>query len=122
MNGQPPSSLNDELNALGRNLSNLFKAAWESPERQSLQRELENGLNEASNAINHAANNFSASETGQRLQADVADIRRRVENGELQSQARGDLLNALQKLNTEIQKATGSWSSRNTPPTPGGES
>ncbi|HPH97044.1 MAG TPA: hypothetical protein PKW33_14330 [Anaerolineaceae bacterium] len=122
MSNQPPSSLNDELNALGRNLSSLFKSAWESPERQSLQGDLENGLKQASEAINRAANEFSASEAGQRLQAEVADIRRRVESGELQSQARGDLLNALQKLNNEIQKAASAWSSRNTPPTPGGES
>jgi len=138
----PPNEpdLGDELRSLGKNLSDFLRAAWASEERKRVQQDIESSLNELGKTIDKAANDFSASETGQRiktdihkaatdfstsetgqrLKSDVQDLHKRVQTGEMQQKARSELLDALKKVNAELTKAANKWG--DTPPPPDADS
>ena len=126
----PEQKLSDEFRNLGKNLVEALRAAWETPERKRIQQELENGLDELSSTLKREADNFSESQTGQQLKADIHDLGERFRTGEAQSQVHRELLSALQTVNTELQKVIDRWSAGQgassgtgeTPPTePGSE-
>lgn len=101
--------LSDEIRNLGKNLSSFFQAAWASPERQRVQKEIELSLTEVGDTLNKAANEFAQSETGKQLKSDLNDLNRRFENGDLQRKAQNELLGALRKVNEELEKASSRW-------------
>jgi chromosome condensin MukBEF ATPase and DNA-binding subunit MukB len=111
MSENPPNEpdLGDELHNLGKNLSDFLRAAWASEERKRVQQDIESSLTELGKTIDKAANDFSASETGQRLKSDIHDFQKRVETGEVQQKARRELLEALKKVNQELTKAANKW-------------
>lgn len=109
---QPESDLVAEIRQLGQSLSNLLRAAWASPERQKLKQEIESGLAEVSASLKQAAADLQQSETGQRVRADLEDLRTRMERGEVEARLRVDLLQALRTINAELERATGQWASR----------
>jgi hypothetical protein len=101
--------LGDELRNLGKNLSDFLRAAWASEERRQVQKDVESSLNDLGATINKAANEFSSSDTGQRLKASFEDIRQRVETSEVQTRARKEFVEALKKANAELTKAANKW-------------
>ena len=108
-NQQKEPDLGDELRNLGKNLSDFLRVAWASEERKHFQKDVESSLSELGATINKAANDFSTSDTGQRLKSDFHDIRHQVETGEMQSKARKELLEALKRANAELTKAANKW-------------
>ena len=107
MTEQHPSQEEDlsaAFRALGDHLKEVLRAAWESPERQQLQTEIEQGLKELGASLRQASDEVSQSGVGQRVKAEVEDIRARVETGEVESIIRKDLGKALQTVNAELQK------------------
>ena len=128
-NPQNEPDLGDELRSLGKNLSDFLRAAWASEERKRVQQDIESSLADLGKTIDKAANEFSASETGQhlksdihkavndfstsetgqRLKSDVQDFHKRVQTGEVQQKARSELLDALKKVNQELTKAANKW-------------
>ncbi len=103
------NDLADELRSLGKNLSDFLRAAWASEERKRVTQDIDSSLTELGKTIEKAANDFSATETGQRLKADVQDFSKRVQTGEVQDKARRELLEALKKVNQELNKAANNW-------------
>ncbi len=99
-------SISDQLNELGKNLRDMLQTAWESEERRKLQKEIEDGLANLSASLSQAAKDFSSSQTGQNLKDDVKDIQERWRTGEIRSKARTEILDALHKVNEELQKTT----------------
>lgn len=92
MRTEPPAGdLSAELLELGRNLKLAAKTAWESEESRRLQEELKQGL--------------AALETGLR-EASRDETRQRVRSGQIETQLRSDLLQALRTVNAELKKAT----------------
>ena len=120
MNETPPKedSLREELHNLGKNISALFRAAWESQERQVVQKEIEEGLTEMVAALNKAAVEFRQSKTGQQFEQDIADLSRRIHSGEIESKIRSDIREVLAKINTELENGTARWGSESTPNNP----
>jgi len=102
--------LGEEFRNLGKNLVDAFRTAWEAPERKKLQQDIESGLNELGNTLKEEYDTFSESPTGQRLKADVVDMRERVRTGEAEAKVRSDLLVALRTVNEELQKVINRWS------------
>lgn len=94
--------ISDDFKQLGDNLVEVLRAAWERPERKAIQEELETGLNELGAALNRAAGEFTESETGQKLKADVVDLKNRVESGEVEGAIREDVRAALSAVNKEL--------------------
>jgi hypothetical protein len=93
-----------EFKDLGENLKSILQNAWESEERKNLQREIESGLANLGKTLEQAAKEFKESEAGQRLKADAEDLHQRIRSGEVETRVRDDLLAALRKVNSELEK------------------
>ena len=102
-------SLPDEFQALGKNLVEAMRAAWESPERKRLQQEIESGLVELESAIKREAENFSNSPTGQQVKNDVNKIGEKINTSETPELIRQELIKALQAANFELQNIINRW-------------
>jgi len=101
--------LADEFRNLGKNLAEVLRAAWESPERKNMQAEIEAGLDDLGKSVNHEVNSFRQSPSGQRLKADMEELNQRIRSGEVTTRARDELLTALQRANEELQKVISRW-------------
>lgn len=108
MTETPPSEENlaEEFRNLGKNLTEVLRGAWESPERKKLQQEIAEGLSDLSNMMRTEAEHIRESPTGQRMKADAEEMRERIRTGEVESRVRQDLLSALQFINEQLRKAT----------------
>lgn len=100
----PESDLSAEFSKLGHNLKSVLKTAWESDERQRLQRELETGLTAVGAALREVTTEFTEGEAGQKIKAEAKDFSERIHTGQVENQLRQDLFNALRTLNAEIEK------------------
>ncbi len=107
----PEEDLANEFRILGQTLVEAMRTAWESPERKRLQEELETGLNELGTTLRQESQTFRESPTGQKIKSEFEDLQERVRTGEAEQRLRQDLLTALQRINTELKKATERWSS-----------
>jgi hypothetical protein len=105
------SEVENEIRNLGKNLETFFKALWESEERQRVQKDIKEGLSQVGESLNRTADDISESDTGKRLRADVEDIHRRYESGELREKAYSELMNVLRRVNSELEGASKHWKS-----------
>ncbi len=114
MSDQQPKdeNLSDAFHTLGKNIVDIFRTAWESPERKNLQQELENGLNELGNTIKKEIDDFSTSPTGQQIKNDVESLKERVRSGETEDKVRSEVLNALRFVNNELERVSQEFSGR----------
>jgi hypothetical protein len=112
-NKSPNDNIGEQLNELGKNLRDALQTAWESEERRKLQQEIEEGLANLGASLSQAAKEFSNSPAGKTIKEDVKDLHDRWRTGEAGSKARSEIVDALRKVNDELQKAT-----RKTPPPP----
>ncbi len=108
---KPEDSLINEFHTLGENLVNTFRAAWDNPERKSLQQEIEDGLIEMRTTIKQEAESFHESPTGQRLKSDIDGFQEWVKSSNTEDQIREELIKALKIANTELKKVTDKLSS-----------
>jgi signal recognition particle GTPase len=112
-NKSPNDNISDQLNELGKNLRDALQTAWESEERRKLQKEIEDGLANLGASLSQASKDFSNSPTGKTIKEDVEDLQERWRTGDVGSKARSEIVEALRKVNDELQKAT-----RKNPPPP----
>ena len=102
----PEDNLAEEFRQLGKNLTEVLRGAWESPERKKLQQEVASGLSELSNMMRTEAEHIQESPTGQRMKSDAEELRERIRSGEVESRVRQDLLAALSFINEQLRKAS----------------
>jgi signal recognition particle GTPase len=112
-NMSPNDNIGEQLNELGKNLRDALQTAWESEERRKLQKEIEDGLANLGSSLSQASKDFSNSPTGKTIKEDVEDLHERWRTGEVGSKVRSEIVDALRKVNEELQKAT-----RKNPPPP----
>ncbi|HNB51867.1 MAG TPA: hypothetical protein PK530_07985 [Anaerolineales bacterium] len=103
---QQEENLGAEFRAFGETLKEMLRAAWERPERQQFQTEIESALHELGTTLRQTAGEFSQSEVGQRMKTEAENLRSRVERGEVEKTVREDLGKALRTVNAELQKVT----------------
>jgi signal recognition particle GTPase len=113
-NKSTSDSISDQLNELGKNLRDALQTAWSSEERRKLQQDIEDGLSSLGSSLSQAAKDFSSSATGQTIKEDVKDLQERWRSGEVGSKVHSEVVDALRKVNEELQKTT----RKNTPPPP----
>lgn len=106
---QPQDSISEEFRRLGENLIDTLRAAWDSPERKRLHQEVSDGLDELAKTIRMEVDTFEESPTGQRLRADVEDLRQSIRTGEIETKLRQEMLSALRLVNDELHKASEKW-------------
>src|SRR3989304_1339626 len=97
--------ISEEFRKLGSNLKDALDAAWNSPDRQRLEQEIKTGLRQAAEALADLAEGAGERETGKKLRTEVEALGDRVKSGELETKIRKDLLDGLQKLNAELERA-----------------
>ena len=112
----PEENLGEEFRQLGKNLAEVLRGAWESPERKKLQQEIADSLSDLSNMMRTEAEHIRESPTGQRVKADAEDLRERIRTGEVESKVRQDLLAALRLINDQLRKASEHWSKKESDP------
>lgn len=101
-NSQSP--LIDEFTRLGKSLKAFFNAAWESEERKRTTTEIERGINDLASALNNLASELSESGTGKKIHSEFQDLRDRIHQGDLDKKIQEDMLSALQKINSELER------------------
>lgn len=94
-----------ELRSLGDNLKDLLRSVWESEERRRMQQEVEAGLKDLGTKLDQAMTEFRESPSGKQFQADVEELRARVNSGEVAAEIRAGVIEALRSVNAELSKA-----------------
>jgi gas vesicle protein len=102
-------SLAEEFRQLGKNLTEVLRGAWDSPERKKLRQEISNGLSDISNMMRREVEYFRESPTKQRLQAEAEELRERIRTRDLENKARQELLSALHSINEQLRNVTQRW-------------
>lgn len=96
--------LTDEFSTMGKNLIGILRAAWEHPERQRLQQEIEDGLVGLGVTLRKEAQTVAEHPASQRIKDEVNDLGNRVRSGEVEAKVRTELTGALRIMNTELEK------------------
>ena len=100
----------EEFNKFGENLKSAFNDAWASEDRQKFQGDITEGINQLGTALGDFVTSFSASETGQKIITEVDEFGERLRSGEVEEKAREGLMTVLQKVNSELKKASDHFS------------
>lgn len=104
--GEP---LGEAFRQLGENLQSLVQHAWASDTRRQLQTELESGLGQLERSVRDLAAEVAESEPGRRVLREVDAIQDKVESGELEDQARQQLVQTLARINSELESTLERW-------------
>ncbi len=118
MNEHPSNNeenLRQEFETLGRNLVGAMRAAWDSPESRRLREEMVNGLTELGVTLRREADNLSTSQAAQQVKNGVEQVGERLRTTDVPTKVRGELVNALQMVNGELQKIIDRWAEQPTP-------
>ncbi|BCX02614.1 MAG: hypothetical protein KatS3mg053_0552 [Candidatus Roseilinea sp.] len=100
------SSVERELNKLGENLSNLFRAMWESEERKSIERELTANLERLNARVNDAVEKVRADQVATNLKQSVKEAWETAHGPQILNELQAGLTETLRRLNEEIAKRT----------------
>jgi hypothetical protein len=114
MSEQPPheDNISDEFRNLGKSLLSALQAVWDSPERQRIQNEIVEGLNEAGATLKKEAEEFSISQTGQQIKRNIEQLGNEFRSSEMKENLRKDLVNVLKTTNTELEKVINRFSEK----------
>lgn len=95
--------LTDEFRILGKNLADAARAAWDNPERQRLQSEIERGLSEMRESLVDEYEHFRASPTARKVKEDVENLGNHILDSETETKIRSELISALRQMNQELE-------------------
>ncbi|MGH2535783.1 MAG: hypothetical protein ACRDHL_00115 [Candidatus Promineifilaceae bacterium] len=93
-----------DLGRFGRQLGQSIKAAFNSPEWERLEHDFKAGAKAFASEVEQAVQELRASPSTQRAQAEAAEIRGRVESGELADKTRAGIIEGLRRLSQEIDR------------------
>lgn len=106
---QKENSLRAEFESLGRTLTDALRAAWETPESKRLREEVVDGLSGLGGTLQREVDNLANSEAAQQFRTGVGQAAEKLGSAEVQNKVRGELIGALQSLNSELQKLIDNW-------------
>lgn len=102
-------NLTEEFRRLGKNLVDAARAAWDNPERQRMQGEIERGLSEMRDSMRKEYEYWRESPTGQKVRQDVASLGDKIRESDIENKVRGEMISTLHQLNEELQNLTSRW-------------
>jgi hypothetical protein len=108
-NPQAESDLAEEFRRLGNSLQEALKTAWESEERKSLTKEIQDGLEALGDSVRQATSEFAEGPAGQRMKTEIDEFTDRVRSGHVTAELRQDLIAALRKVNAELEALSNKW-------------
>ncbi|MCS6849019.1 MAG: hypothetical protein RMN52_15040 [Anaerolineae bacterium] len=100
------SSIERELNRLGENLSNLFRAIWESEERKSIEREVTVNLERLNARMSEVVEKVRADKVATNLKQSVKEAWETAHGPQILNELQAGLADTLRRLNEEIAKRT----------------
>jgi len=111
-NEEKSNTIRQEFKELGQNIRDVFGNAWESKEKQKLQDDLKNGLNDLGDALGKLTSDLRVKDFTQKMVDGVEGLGERVRNGEIENKTKGDILNALEKINQSLTKASSKFTTQ----------
>jgi hypothetical protein len=111
-NNEPEASLADEIQALGKNLSQAFRTAWDNPERKRVQEQVTISLTDLGSTLKREADNLSTSPASQQIKTEFEKLGDKVRSSDAQDKIRRELLGALHVANSELQKVIDRWATQ----------
>jgi hypothetical protein len=118
-NGEPRpsgSTIADELNRLGRQLSEAARLAWESEDRKRLQSEITEGLRRFSDQVEGAMEQAQKSDTTRQFTEQAQKVMNNVRDTRIVDEVRDGLLAGLVSLNRELSRLNDRLGERTVPP------
>lgn len=94
----------DELNKLGRQLSEVIRSTWESEDRKRIQGEIIEGLRRFGDEVTDALTKVAESDTGKQVTAQTEKVVADVKESGVAEDIRKGLLQGLDALNRELTK------------------
>ena len=115
---QPEDNIKDEFRNLGKSLLSALQAVWDSPERQRIQNEIVEGLNEAGAALKKESEEFSLSQTGEQIKKNIEQLGEEFRTSEFKESLRNDLVKVLKSTNSELERVIDRFSQKTSTETP----
>ena len=94
----------DELKNLGRQFAETIQSAWRSEERQRVEAEIREGVKSFADEVDKAIREAKRSQAAAKLKEEAAEIKSRLETGDLGRKTRLGLVQGLQWLSEELGK------------------
>jgi hypothetical protein len=111
---RPSSEVQEELEALGRQLSTAVKALWESEDSRKLRQEIGEGFVELGRQIDAAAKSAHESEAAKEFSAQIKETMDKARQADISENLERGLLSGLRALNQEISKLVKSLEEKET--------
>ena len=97
-------SVSDEINKLGKQFSEVIRAAWESEDRKRVQGEIIEGLQRFGDEVTQALQKVAESDTGKQVTTQTEKVISDVKESGVADDVRKGLLQGLDALNRELTK------------------
>ena len=94
----------DALRDLGRQFAETIQTAWNSQERKEFESEVREGVRRFGDEVNKVFTEARQSPTAKKVKEEAAEVRTRVESGEVTRKARGGLADGLHWLSQELAR------------------
>jgi hypothetical protein len=108
--GEPPATneLRQELQSLGRQLGNAFRALWESEESRQVRQELKEAFAEFGQELDQAVKSAQESDAAKEFSSQVKETVDRARESEIAENFLALSSDGLKKLNQELSKLVAS--------------
>ena len=103
-NKQNSSDLTNELNQLGENLANLLRAAWESEERRSVEREITTGLEQMNKKLADAADQIRHDAALNQAKRSAKEAWETAHGPQVLNELRMGVLDTLKAINADLAR------------------
>lgn len=92
----------EELRKVGLQLADAFRSMWNSQERQKLEAEMREGMQNLASEVDKVMREIREGTASQKLREEAAELRTQVESGEFGRKARTVALDGLRWLSEEL--------------------
>jgi len=101
---KPESTILEELNALGQQLTTAVKALWESEDSRNLRQEIREGFVQLSQELDEAITKAQDSEAAQEFRTQVHKTVDKARESDVVGKVEAGLVTGLNKMNQELTK------------------
>jgi hypothetical protein len=103
-NRRNSSDLTNELNQLGENLANLLRAAWDSEERRSVEREITAGLEQMNKKLADAAEQIRHDAALNQAKRSAKEAWETAHGPQVLNELRMGVLDTLKAVNADLAR------------------
>jgi hypothetical protein len=110
-NDKPHSDvdISAEFAELGKKLRTTVETAWQSQERQKVQKEIQDGLVKLRDELDKSIKNLRDSEPGQKVETEVKKVSEDIQSGKVVDDVRIGIISGLRGLGAALDKLADSF-------------